>query len=195
MNSPLSEILDPATADIIARPADMTEPTTATDTPLKAGDRGTDLDAALRYAESHADSLRYCDGIGWLRWDSRRWTHEGADAAALELAKQSARRWTEQATTSTDEHRVARMKAAMNLEGANHLRATVMLAASDSRFAVKASDLDREPFVLNVLNGTLDLRAGILRPHNRRRINHEAGRGELRPSLMPRRFGSLPRDR
>ena len=180
MSNLITDILNPATADIIARPADMTEPTTATNTALKAGELGTDLDASLRFAERHADSLRYCDGIGWLLWDSRRWTHDGAETEVLELTKQSARAWTQKAAQAPDEQRNARIRSAMTLEGAHHLRAAVSLAASSPWFAVKSTELDSDPFALNVLNGTLDLRSGVLRPHNRRRSHHKVGGGELR---------------
>jgi putative DNA primase/helicase len=163
----LLSILDPVTADIIAPPDDMQGRTESHDAPLEAGERGTDLDASLRFSEAYAESLRYCPGIGWLYWDVRRWTSDGAEGHALECAKQSARRWTERCTRSSDENRSARAKDALSLEGGSRIRAAVQLATCDPRFVVKVAQLDRDPWSLNVLNGTLDLRSGQLRPHRR----------------------------
>jgi putative DNA primase/helicase len=52
-------------------------------------------------------------------------------------------------------------------QDAAKLRATVTLARTDSSVAVHHKDLDRDPWLLNVANGTIDLRTGALRPHDR----------------------------
>ena len=83
MNPSLLDILDPATADFVPPPTDAQGKTESHDGPLEAGERGTDLDASLRFAEAYADDLRHCPGIGWLYWDGRRWTSEGAEGHAL----------------------------------------------------------------------------------------------------------------
>ncbi len=137
--------------------------------PLEAADYGTDLDASLRFAEEVKDRLRYCPGIGWLAWDGKRWASgETAASRAVEESKQAARKWTMQATRAPDDAaRAERVKRALALEGAAHVKNAADLAKSDSRVCIAAAALDRDAFALNVQNGTLDLRAGTLRPHNR----------------------------
>jgi len=137
---------------------------------LESADFATDLDASLRFAEEVHDRLRYCPGIGWLAWDGKRWTGgEGASSRAIEEAKKSARRWTQDAAkTPDDASRSARIKQALTLEGASHVTNAANLAKSDSRIVVSAGELDRDHMVLNVKNGTLALRPGTLRPHDRR---------------------------
>src|SRR6266542_2503090 len=50
------------------------------------------------------------------------------------------------------------------------------LAASEPGVPVLPGDLDRDPWALNVRNGTIDLRTGQLRPHRR---------ADLLPKLVP----------
>jgi putative DNA primase/helicase len=133
------------------------------DAPLEAGELGTDLDASLRFAAAHTETLRYSAGIGWLIWNKSRWVPD-RESRVLELSKHSARDWTVQCARTGDE-KVIRL--ALTLESGPHLKAVVDLAKCDRRLVVPAADLDRDPWSLNVLNGTLDLRTGELRPHSR----------------------------
>jgi putative DNA primase/helicase len=167
MNNQLNDVFNPETAELISPPADTGDGTVNGEAPLEAIDFGTDLDASLRFADQHANVLKHCAGLGWFSWDGRRWQSEGAEGQAIELAKKSARSWLLDAINSRDEQRSAKIKAAMVLEGAAHIRAAVSLAASDPRLSVPAGDLDCDQWSLNVMNGTLDLRNGTLRPHRR----------------------------
>jgi putative DNA primase/helicase len=133
--------------------------------PVEAKDYATDLDAAARFAASHADRLRYVPGLGWHVWDAQRWAPNG-DGDAMEFSKQSARAWTAQAVTTFCEDREKRVRAAMGLESAAHIRAAVELARTDPRIVVNAAELDADAWKLNTLDGTLDLRTGTLHPHN-----------------------------
>lgn len=136
--------------------------------PMEAGGHATDLDASLRFAESQSGVLRYVNGLGWLHWNGRRWA-EDSEGRALELSKQSARKWHLRAVASNAEAEVrSRMiKAASALESASHIRAAVELAKSDPRMVLRSDKLDLDTYALNVANGTLDLRTGSLRAHRR----------------------------
>jgi putative DNA primase/helicase len=134
---------------------------------LEVCDYGTDLDASLRFVEDVADGLRYCIGIGWLAWDGKRWAIDGADHRAIELSKRAARKWTTRAGRVHDEGRASRIKTALTLEGASHVKNAVDLAKSDPRLAVTVNQLDTGHMLLNVSNGTIDLHTGKLRPHDR----------------------------
>ena len=133
---------------------------------MESQDLNTDLDASLRFAEWQQKDLRYCPGLGWLAWDGKRWAVDG-EGRALELGKQSARLWTSKRSGMTGDGREARIKAALGLESGSRVRSAVDLAKSDPRLAISAGELDRDPWKLNVLNGTLDLRTGELHPHRR----------------------------
>lgn len=122
---------------------------------------GTDLDAALRFAEQTHHSLRYAPGIGWLWWDGMRWAVDKS-GRAIEEGKRCARKWTRSFVNSDIEGREARVRQALSLESATHIRSAVELAKSDPRIVIAADRLDADPWLLNMMNGTLDLRTGQL---------------------------------
>jgi len=128
-------------------------------------DLGTDLDSSLRFAEVHADKLRFCPGLGWLYWDGKRWA-TGGELRAVELSKTSARDWYIKYSAYNGENRETRIKLALSLESAAHIKNTVELAKSDNRLVVAVAALDSNQWKLNVLNGTLDLRTGKLEAHS-----------------------------
>lgn len=131
----------------------------------------TDLAASNRFVEAAVDSLRFCPGIGWLVWDGKRWAKDG-EAAALELAKRCARdwvnRWEEKVAEEPDNAELQMMRAlALGLEKATHIRSAAELAKTSPRLRILADQLDRDPWLLNVTNGTLCLRSASLRDHSR----------------------------
>ena len=58
-------------------------------------------------------------------------------------------------------------KHAARSENLSRIRAMVTLAQSESGIPVLPQELDKDPWLLNVRNGTLDLRSGTLRPPQR----------------------------
>ncbi len=135
--------------------------------PVEAAGFATDLDASARFAKAHADKLRYSPGLGWLFWDGKRWAQD-AEGRAVELSKQAARDWVRSESATADgDARARRIKSALALESAGHVKGAVELAKTDPRLVLTADRLDRDAYLLNVQNGTLDLRTGQLRPHRR----------------------------
>lgn len=137
----------------------------------KNKDFATDLDASLRFVAAAKPSLRYCPGIGWLVWDMHRWAPEG-EAEATELAKRVARNWVlywsaQLARNPADGELKKKLSMALFLEGGARLRAVVELAKTDASLRIDACDLDRDQWLLNLQNGTLDLRSGQLLPHRK----------------------------
>jgi putative DNA primase/helicase len=58
------------------------------------------------------------------------------------------------------------VKWSLKSESANRLQAMLQIARSLPPIAVCAESFNRDPWLLNCLNGTIDLRTGKLRPHN-----------------------------
>lgn len=127
----------------------------------------TDLGNAERLVAMHGDDIRHAAGLGWLVWDGRRFVSD--DTGELQRrAKQTARAiYHDAATCDDDDDRKRIAQWARASESEPRLRAMVSLAASEQRVVIRASDLDTEQFLLNVLNGTIDLRTGKLQPHRR----------------------------
>ena len=127
----------------------------------------TDLGNAERLVAMHGSDVRYAAGIGWLVWDGRRFTPDDT-GELLRRAKSTARAiYHDAANCDDDEERKRIAKWARASESEPRLKAMVSLAASEQAVVVRAGDLDADPFALTVLNGTLDLRTGKLKPHNR----------------------------
>lgn len=157
----LQELLNTATYDIPAEAEFEDEGAQSYNT--------TDLGNAQRFIEHHSRNVRYCHKWAkWLVWDGKRWRVDES-AAVYSLAKQTVQSIYGEAQRITDEERrKAVAKWAVYSEQLSRIEAMIRLAAVDASIAVDPNELDSDPFLLNVPNGTVDLRTGILRPHSRR---------------------------
>jgi putative DNA primase/helicase len=126
----------------------------------------TDMGAAEWIVRLYGDNLRYCyKWRRWLVWDGKRWTMDG-EAQAMELAKQAVRKLQHAGLSIPDDtKRPALVKWALGLE--RHDAREKALADARSSLPIAADDLDRDPWLFNCANGTIDLRTGELRPHRR----------------------------
>src|SRR5262249_26244215 len=73
-------------------------------------------------------------------------------------------------------------KHALKWEDARRIAASLELARSEPGVPALPSDLDTDRMLLNVLNGTLDLRTGELRPHRREDLITKLAPVEYDPS-------------
>lgn len=117
-------------------------------------------------AELYVGRLKYVrERNQFAVWDNRRWRGDSAGDLALAAAQNLARMLLRVAADSEDEdERPRAIEWAMFLSKDRTQRA--VLRQASTRLAIDNADLDRYPFLLNVLNGTIDLRTGDLRPHN-----------------------------
>lgn len=144
-----------------------------TEEPADEGDdrgeiRETDLGNARRLVLRHGRDLRYCHPWrSWLIWDGTRWTRDDTGAVSR-LAKETIQSIYVDAAASGDEtERKALARHAMRSEAEPRIRAMIALAESEPGVPIRPDDLDGDPWLLNVLNGTVDLRTGKLREHKR----------------------------
>jgi putative DNA primase/helicase len=134
----------------------------------------TDIGNAERLVQAHGQDLRYCASMGiWRVWDGRRWPAD--DLGDVELrAKDVARTLFELAdrakgdvNSSAQKQREQLLKFALLSENDSRIRAALRRARVEPAVAVRAREFDVDGWLLNVENGTLDLRTGQLRPHRR----------------------------
>ena len=133
----------------------------------------TETGNARRLAALHGGDLRYVyGGGGWHVWDGRRWAADGTEEH-LRRAKATAQAVVEAAAAALPAGELDR-KGARRLTDFGYssmsrrsLQAMVELAQNEPGMYVRVDDLDRDPFLLNCANGTLDLQTGRLRPHRR----------------------------
>jgi putative DNA primase/helicase len=114
----------------------------------------------------HGDRVRYVyEHSQWLAWDGRRWAPD-----ALGMVERLARRVPVEmlrhaADVADDDARRKLVAWAMQSESAARIDAMLRLARSHEKIVLRAADLDADPWVLNVANGTVDLTTGELRAH------------------------------
>ena len=126
----------------------------------------TDLGNAERLLAAHGHDLRYAYAVNaWHVWDGRRWKRD--DGARIgRLAAGVARKIYDAAAKCTDpDKRHALVKWGVQSEGARKIASMVELARPQA--AVDIGMFDMSAWLLNVENGTLDLRTCELAPHKR----------------------------
>jgi P4 family phage/plasmid primase-like protien len=126
----------------------------------------SDLGNAERLCAHAGRDLRYVHlSETWFCWMGRRWQKDET-GEALRRTKATLREFARQARQIDDEdRRAALMRFALKSESARCVQATLRMATAE--LPVTPDELDRDPWLLNCANGTLDLRTGRHRPHRR----------------------------
>lgn len=115
---------------------------------------------AGRFARSYRNKL-LCAGNRWFHWDGQRWAASESGRQVDRSAKAIARDMAKRALASGDKDEI---RWALRTQSRERIKAMIDLARPE--LSVPAAQLDGDPLLLNVLNGTLDLRTGILRKHD-----------------------------
>lgn len=123
----------------------------------------TDVGNAERLASILRGRAHWCHPWkSWIVWDGTRWKRDETGGApimqeAFALVKGMA-------TSAKDPHALTWAKKTQERK---HLNAMVELAKTRPGVYTTPDDLDRNDWLLNVANGTLELRTGELRAHRR----------------------------
>ncbi len=140
----------------------------------------TDMGNARRLVSRHGSRLRYCTNWkSWLVWDGRRWNMD--ESLEIErLAKETIMSIYAEAKACGDNSRSQALgRHALQSQSSGKIRAMIEVAKSEPEMAVLPDDLDRDHFMLNCENGTLELLTGKL-------IAHEPN--QLMTKLAPVKF-------
>lgn len=128
----------------------------------------TDLGNARRLVLRHGHDLRYCHAWhAWLIWNGRCWHRDEDGAVVRRAAETVGTMLTEAAGLPVGDEARERVKHALRSESAARIGAMIELARDLPGIPVKPEQLDADPWLLPCANGTLDLRDGSLRPHDR----------------------------
>lgn len=129
----------------------------------------TDAGNAWILCRLYGENIRYCYALSkWFVWDGKRWVIDDTGEIYRIAKKTTNRLWRVADKFKDEELQRAWKKHVLRSEAANRLEAMVKLAQSESGIAAPQDKLDVDPRLLNVENGTLDLKTGSLRPHNRK---------------------------
>lgn len=129
----------------------------------------TELGAARFFAQVYGDRIRYCARAGgWLVWDGRRWKLDD-DGAIYRFAGACTDEMADIATQIPDlDERKKLLTFVIALRKRRGLENLIALAATLDGIAIGNPErFDSDQWLLNVENGTIDLRTGSLRPHHR----------------------------
>jgi len=120
------------------------------------------LRIGYRLAVAYQHRLLHVDGLGWHVWDGNRWAvaRKGDAEKAVYATLRAA---LSDAVDLAKEDRDALHRDVRRCETAAGVGGVLKLAAAMEEFAAIAGDLDADPYLLNVANGTLDLRTGQIR--------------------------------
>ncbi|MGO9290444.1 MAG: hypothetical protein ACLQIJ_17050 [Polyangia bacterium] len=128
----------------------------------------TEWGNAQRLIRTYGDRLRYCHSRNvWLVWDGRRWD-PAKKGTIWEWTKETIRQLVIEASETEDNDLSVRTyRWALYSQRKKIMAATIDLAWSEPGIGIVADDFDRDSWLLNCPNGTVDLRTGQLRPHRR----------------------------
>jgi len=126
----------------------------------------TDLGNAQRLVQRHGLDILWCeDWRTWLVFDGRCWVRDNKQAVRA-FAHDTVRAIYQEASQHTDpNHRKGLADHARRSE--NRQRIEAMISEARPMRACTPGQFDQDRWLLNVQNGTLDLRTGELRPHLR----------------------------
>ncbi len=127
-----------------------------------ATERRSDLGNARRLVRMHGDRLRYFRAYRtWFVWNGVYWETDRTGEIER-CAKSAAESLWQEALNEDDDRRKAALAWAVKAQDRARIANMIELAGSEPGVPVTAEMLDSDPWLLNVRNGTLDLRTGEL---------------------------------
>ncbi|MBA7614662.1 DNA primase [subsurface metagenome] len=126
----------------------------------------TDLGNAMRFARQHSKGTRFChEGRKWFYFNGIRWEKDNVGEIERK-AKKTVRSIYAEASKIKDENlRKERATFALRSESSQKIKAMLSLAESEPEIPILSNDFDSDIYALNVLNGTINLKTGDLKPH------------------------------
>ncbi len=156
----------------------------------------TDAGNAQRLVALFGADIRYCLSMkAWLIWNGRYWETDEGDIRLMQMAKRTTRAMLQEAADMAarlasmpdgafdplsreltaaeklQKAQTALQRWALASQNTTRLHAMIKLAQSEPGMAITANDLDNNPWLFNVNNGTIDLLTGQLLPHNKEHYN------------------------
>lgn len=148
----------------------------------------TDSGYADRMMAMHGDDCRWCSPLrSWFAWDGTRWRRDDLEMM-MGHGEHVARTTTTMMVGLPADHpgRVDLIKRAVSRESSRNIENSLELFKN--RVAVLPSTFDRDRWLLNVPNGTVDLRDCTIRPHDRSDMITRIGGVEHDPDATCPRF-------
>lgn len=125
----------------------------------------SDIANAKRLAARHGADLQFTPERGWLVWEGRRWEIDDKGLSVQKCAKETAEAIFDEIRDSPDRNQMMRHAKRSQSKGA--IESMIWLARSEPGIPRRLTEFDKDGWLLNVANGTVNLRTGQLQPHRR----------------------------
>lgn len=134
----------------------------------------SDLAMAELFAAHYAETIRYNPGTDWLVWNGKLW--EASELKAIKKYTEFLKKVLKQAQNEInalyaggipDKEELAKAQAFYNyvIKMSDGGKISSVLKIARSFLEIDINELDANPFDLNTLDGIIDLKTGIIRPH------------------------------
>ena len=126
----------------------------------------TDTTNAYRLFTEYGKDIRYnALWKKWVVWNGKQWELDDGDLIHDKGLKMIRGIYAELHKTSDMRDRLVIERHAMQSESVRRRKAVIEAASWIPELNVKTDDLDKDPWLFNVKNGTIDLRTGEIREH------------------------------
>jgi len=149
----------------------------------------TDLGNARRFVERHGADLHYVPGLGWFTWQCQRWERDQT-GEVMRRAKEIPSLIEIDAIKRPPgtPFRKTLLRWALKSQSRPRLEALIALAQTEPGIMRPTNAFDAWPWLLNVRNGTLDLRAGEILSHQRTDLMTKLAPASYEPTSACPRF-------
>lgn len=131
--------------------------------------RTTHQGNAERLVERFGSNLHFVKEWGWLAWNGQKWLMDRGEEEKL-YKKIVKGIFLEAAQEQDSNRREALWKWAKLSESQNVMAGTLRMAQSEPGIRAFTGDFDKNSWLLNLQNGTVELRTGQLLPHTREHL-------------------------
>ena len=126
----------------------------------------TDTTNAYRLLTEHGKDIKYnAVWKKWLAWNSTHWEIDNGYLVHARGLKMIRGIYAELLKTADYRDRLDIEKHGMQSESARRRKALIEVASWIPELNVKTDDLDKDPWLFNVRNGSINLRTGVMREH------------------------------
>ncbi len=125
-----------------------------------------DLYHARRFIEFYGKHTRYCRKLEkFLTWNGRHWTPDETGQVWQWVTRAASQAYQADFTSASDHERLRLNKWLARAETCGNIENALKQLRSQPEIIAEPNDFDRDPWLFNVNNGTIDLRTGKLREH------------------------------
>jgi len=151
---------------------------------IRGGYHLTDYGNAERLVALHGNDIRFCPARKkWYIWNGNRWNIDNV-GRIMQLSKKTVRTIYREASNANEKaKRTEIVKHASKSEAEQRIKAMIKLAESEQGIPVLPEELDSDPMLFNVSNGTIDLHTGKLLKHDRKHLITKISPVEFDPAI------------